>query len=409
MCQQTGTATGCSRLNPGYTTSTSMADEMELYFDCNATTPVLPEVVEAMSACWRDNFGNPSSSHRVGRKAGSAIEQARRQVADLVAADSRGVIFTGGGTEANHLAILGLAAEYRQPGTIAVGITEHDSLHGAVKILMEQGWKVLELAVDGAGKLVAETEKQLAQAQPQLISVMVANNETGVIQDLEPLQRYVENHSATLHLDATQAAGKIALDFAQLRADAITLSAHKIYGPKGVGALVLGPNQALKPLLLGGGQERGLRSGTENVPAIVGFGKAAELAALGLQERADYLCRCRNHLEQGLQQVPGIEVVAQKAERLPNTVMCLSAAMEGETLLMQLDQHGVALSSGSACKAGKTEPNRVLLAMGVSAERARNSIRISLCQHTTVAHIDRFLQILTQVLTPPATAWSAVG
>lgn len=382
---------------------------MELYLDCNATTPLAPQVVDAMAPFWSQSYGNPSSSHRAGRIAKDAIERARQQVAALVKGTAKQVIFTGSGTEANHLALLGMAATMDRPGTVAVGATEHDSLFGAVDALVQQGWRRLELSVDHDGVLTEQAISLLQRERPQLISVMIANNETGVIQDISRLQPYIVQSGARLHVDATQAAGKIPLDLPQLNADCITLSAHKIHGPKGIGALITKPTLQLKPQLLGGGQERGLRSGTENVPAIVGFGKAAEMALPGLEERAEYLLRCRNHLEQGLQQINGVEIVAQQAQRLPNTVMCLISIMEGETLLMYLDQQGIALSSGSACKVGKNTPNKVLTAMGVHAEQARNTIRISLCRESTTTQIDHFLQVLREVLEPNRALWGAVG
>ena len=382
---------------------------MELYLDCNATTPVSAEVVEAMSPFWSSHYGNPSSSHRAGRLVKDAVERSRQQVASLVRANTKQVTFTGSGTEANHLALLGMAAQFKHPATIAIGATEHDSLSAAAQILVEQGWQLLELSVDHNGQLTEAAIEQLEQEQPVLVSVMIANNETGVIQDLARLHPYLQRSGAKFHVDATQAGGKIPLDFTALHADCLTLSAHKMYGPKGVGALVTRPGLRITPQLRGGGQERGVRSGTENVPAIVGFGRAAELSAVGLKERAEYLLRCRNHLEQGLTQIEGIEIVAQQVDRLPNTVMCLTSIMEGETLLMYLDQQGIALSSGSACKAGKTAPNKVLTAMGVPPEQARNSIRISLCREVTTAQIDQFLQTLREILAPNKALWGAVG
>ncbi len=382
---------------------------MELYLDCNATTPVAPEVVAAMEPFWSGRMGNPSSSHRAGRSARSALEQARQQVATLLNATPKQVIFTGSGTEANHLAILGIAATFEQPGTIAVGATEHASLHAAVDMLEQQGWSVLELPVDRQGLLGSEALKQLKAERPALVSMMVANNETGVIQELSTIRDWAQQNGARFHIDATQAAGKIALDFKALGADAVTISAHKLYGPKGVGALLVSPSLSLQPQLSGGGQERGLRSGTENVPAIVGFGKAAELARHELAARSEHLLQCRNYLELGLKQIGGVEIVAEAAPRLPNTVMCLISIIEGETLLMQLDQQGIMLSSGSACQVGKTAPNRALTAMGIAPEAARNAIRISLCRDITMEQVDHFLQILKNVLMPSTVMWRAAG
>ncbi len=375
---------------------------MDLYLDCNATTPLAPQVVEAMQPFWMERMGNPSSSHRQGRMARDAVERARGEVASLLNVVPRQVIFTGSGTEANHLAIQGIAAtlstDSDSPSVVAVGATEHPSLLSAVERIAAQGWRMVQLPVDGDGLLAGGALQWIEQHRPGLISVMVANNETGVIQDLEPVIELAHQVGARVHLDGSQAAGKIPLDFAQLGADAMTLSAHKIYGPKGVGALVLSPSLEPAPLLGGGGQERGLRSGTENVPAIVGFGAAAAVARSGLEERAAQMLRCRSHLEVGLERIEGVEIIARSADRLPNTVMFLVSGIAGETLLLQLDQKGVALSSGSACRAGKTGASHVLTAMGIPSDLAKNALRVSLCRDITVEKIDIFLEILRETL-----------
>lgn len=383
---------------------------MALYLDCNATTPVDPAVVAAMEPYWSQQFGNPSSSHRVGRSAKNGLDRARQQVAELAGASShRQVIFTGSGTEANHLALLGMAASFEQPGTVAIGATEHASLFGAAAMLQAQGWQLMELPVDALGQLQLHAMDVDQLQAIDLLSVMVANNETGVLQDLEKLAWLRRESGAKLHIDATQAGGKIPLNFSALEVDCMTLSAHKLYGPKGVGALIVDSALKLYPQLQGGGQERGIRSGTENIPAIVGFGAAAELAQQTLEARAAQQLKCRQLLEQGLMQMSGVEIVAQQARRLPNTVMCLVDGIEGETLLMQLDQQGIALSSGSACQVGKTAPNKVLTAMGITPEAAKGAIRISLCRNVTETEIEHFLQVLRGILMPSEALWGAVG
>lgn len=375
---------------------------MELYLDCNATTPLDPQVVKAMQPYWMERMGNPSSAHRQGRMARDAVDRARGEVAALLNVAPRQVIFTGSGTEANHLAIRGIAAtipvDTHSPPLVAVGATEHPSLLSAVERIEEEGWEVVQLPVSEDGLLAPEAFQLIEQRRPGLVSVMAANNETGVIQDLKPLITLAHQVGARVHVDGSQAVGKIPLDYTQLAADAMTISAHKIYGPKGVGALIVSPSLQPAPLLGGGGQERGLRSGTENVPAIVGFGVAAELARAGVEEYAEQMLQCRSRLEAGLEKIEGVEVVARGADRLPNTVMFLASAFAGETLLLQLDREGVAVSSGSACRSGKTGASHVLTAMGIPPDLAKNGVRVSLCRDITIEKIDIFLEILTATL-----------
>ncbi|MBT6877959.1 MAG: cysteine desulfurase [Gammaproteobacteria bacterium] len=384
---------------------------MELYLDCNATTAVDPGVVEVMQPFWNGRMGNPSSAHRQGRIARQAVEQAREQVAGLLEVSASQVIFTESGTEANHLAVLGLAANYSQSGVIAIGATEHPSLRAAATQLERNGWQLIELPVDENGLLTVSAISQIEQQKPDIVSVMVANNETGVIQDLSAVVHAAQQVGAQVHADASQAAGKIALDFCSMGADCMTLSAHKLYGPKGVGALVIKENLSLQSQLGGGGQESGIRAGTENVPAIIGFGAASVIAAEQLLHDTGSVLQCRQALEHGLEQLIGVEVVAQRVERLPNTVMCLVEGIEGSTLLMQLDRHGIAVSSGSACQAGKTAPSPVLTAMGISEERARRALRISFCRDVTQQQVTHFLEVLRAVLEriglSGATAWKA--
>jgi len=356
-------------------------------------------------------MGNPSSRHRAGRIAKEAIDRARQKLGRLLQLQQQEqIVFTGSGTEANHLAIQGIAATCSAPGTIAVGATEHASLRAAVEPLEQLGWRCLLLPVDQNGLLTSTAVEQVQRERPALVSVMVANNETGVVQQLEPLIKAATNVGAKIHLDGSQAAGKIALDFAQMGGDCMTLSAHKLYGPKGVGALVMRSNLRLRPLLSGGGQESGLRSGTENVPAIVGFGEAARVALEEMESSRSTLQQCREQLEQGLKRLPGVEIVAQAVQRLPNTVMFLVPAIEGETLLMQLDQQGAECSSGSACQAGKTAPNPVLTAMGFSPEEASRAIRVSLCRDIQSEGIVQFLALLERIVSPlverQRAAWS---
>jgi len=367
-----------------------------IYLDHNASSPLEPSVLEAMLPYLGKLYGNPSSLHRLGRIGRSAIDKARSQVAALAGADPSAVIFTSGGTEANNLGIKGLAAKL-PTGSLAVGATEHPSVSAPAARLALKGWDLFNLAVDSDGLLRDESVANLSARQPRFASVMLANNETGVIQDVSALACGLRERGGYLHCDAVQAAGKIPVDFAGLGVHLLTLSSHKIYGPKGAGALVIDKSLELEPLLEGGGQERNVRSGTENVAAIVGFGKAAELALAGLEARASHLLALRQQLEAGLARIPGIRVFAQNAPRLPNTVQFGLSGMDGEALLMALDRKGFAVSSGSACASGAGEPSPVLLAMGVDAESAKGAIRVSLGKDNTAAEVDAFLAALNTI------------
>jgi cysteine desulfurase len=335
-------------------------------------------------------YGNPSSLYRLGRISRSAVDAARERVAALAGAQPSEIIFTSGGTEANNLALKGLAAKL-PPGPIAVGATEHPSVAAPARSLKGRPLQILAVGADGL------LQSAWPQTPPRLISAMLANNETGVIQDLAPLARYASENQAILHCDAVQAAGKISINFKSLGAQALSLSAHKIYGPKGAGALVLDSALELEPLLQGGGQERDLRSGTENIAAIVGFGKAAELALAELDTRSQSLLGLRLRLEAGLERLPGATLFARRAERLPNTLQFALAGIDGEMLVMALDRKGFAVSSGSACASGAGEPSPVLLAMGVEAQAAKGAIRVSLGKDNNEAEIDALLAALQDI------------
>jgi cysteine desulfurase len=276
-------------------------------------------------------------------------------------------------------------------GNVAVGATEHPSVSAPMERLRLRGFEVLSLAVDAAGRLSEAGLSKLNAAQPRFVSVMLANNETGVIQDVSELARIAQATGAILHCDAVQAAGKIPLDFKTCGAHLLTLSSHKIYGPKGSGALIVDKSVELQALLEGGGQERNQRSGTENVAAIVGFGKAAELALAEMETRRVHCLALRQQLESGLAELPGLTIFAQHAPRLPNTVQFGLSHMDGEALLMALDRKGFAVSSGSACASGAGEPSPVLLAMGVDADTAKSAIRVSLGKDNRAADIDALL------------------
>lgn len=354
----------------------------------------------------KGRFANPSSAHRLGRVARAGLDRAREQVAALVQVHPTEVIFTSGGTEANNLALAGVLAAEPRPGRLLVSAIEHPSVLEPARRWTRQGWQLDYLPVDGQGRAKLDT----LPADVRLISLMLANNETGVIQPVAELAEAARAQGCILHTDAVQAAGKIPVSFAATGARLMSLSAHKLYGPKGVGALIVDKALDLLPAQLGGGQERGRRSGTENLPGIVGFGMAAELALAGMEQQARTQLELRRRLEQGLQALPAVTVFGQQAERLPNTVQLSVPGIDGEALLLQLDKAGFAVSSGSACASGKQEPSHVLQAMGVDETTARGAIRISLGKATTATEIDRLLTTLGQlsawvVKTSGAVAW----
>jgi cysteine desulfurase len=370
-----------------------------VYFDHNATTPLDPRVLDAMLPYLREQFGNASSRHEYGRAARRAIDEARQRVAYAVGAHPTEVVFTSGGSEANNLFLKGAAA-CLAPGTVAISAIEHPCVREPAKQLQRTGWRLREIAVDencrvaGADFLAACAEK------PALVSVMLANNETGVVQDVAVLAAQAGSVRTWFHTDAVQAFGKRRIDFRALNAagvHALTLSAHKLGGPKGAGALVVDKRVELQPLIAGGGHERGLRSGTENVAAIVGFGLAAELATAQLDTRSRQLEALRTELEEGLV-AQGATVFACAAERLPNTSYFAFAGIDGETLVGKLDRAGFAVAAGAACSSANPEPSRVLLAMGVPSSLARGAVRVSLGVDNGAAQVGDFLAALNTTI-----------
>jgi cysteine desulfurase len=365
-----------------------------IYLDHNATTPLDARVLEAMLPYLSGPYGNASSVHRYGRAARDAIEAARAKVAALVGVEAKQLIWTSGATESNNLAVKGVT-ETLAPTRVLYGATEHPAVMEAAESLRAHEWGVEPIAMtrDGLVDWLA-FEEQLTRGPLRLAALMAANNETGVIQDTARAAALVHARGGLLHVDAVQAAGKIPLDFWASGADLMSLSAHKLYGPKGVGALIVGSGVEVRTQLHGGGQEGGFRGGTENLPAIVGFGVAAELAAAELDARAVHTRALRDRLEAGLHALGGVTIFAAAAPRLPNTVQFALAGWEGEALLMALDRKGIAVSSGSACAAGTGEPSHVLLAMGWPREIAFGAIRVSTGVANTEAEIDRLLPAL---------------
>jgi cysteine desulfurase len=366
-----------------------------VYLDHNATTPLAPAVLAAMLPWLESRFGNASSRHEYGRAARQAIDEARQRVAAAVNAHPTEVVFTSGGSEANNLFLKGAAACLK-PGVLAVSAVEHPCILKPAAQLAKAGWQVETLAVDAAGRVDFADFSRVLALRPGLLSIMTANNETGVIQDVERLAAAAKPGGGWFHSDAVQALGKLPLDFRVLNAagvHAMTLSAHKAGGPKGAAALVLDKRVELQPLIAGGGHERGLRSGTENVPAIIGFGVAAELAAQSVAEVPRRLRALRERLEGGLVAM-GARVFGTDAGRLPNTTYFALPDIDGETLVGKLDREGYAVASGAACSSANPEPSHVLRAMGVAPEVARGAVRVSLGVVNSAAEIDEFINAL---------------
>ena len=363
-----------------------------VYLDHNATTPLAPAVRAAMLPWLGERFGNASSRHEYGRAARKAIDEARAQVAAAVGAHPTEVIFTSGGSEANNLFIKGAAA-LMKPGLVAVSAIEHPCVREPARQLTKSGWRCEEIAVDAAGRIDEQSFETLLADKPRLVSAMLANNETGVIQNVAALAAAVKAKGGWMHCDAVQALGKIPLDFRALGVHGLTVSAHKIQGPLGAGALVLDKRVELAPLVAGGGQERTLRSGTENVMAIVGFGVACELAAAEIDTRAARLAKLQQRLEAGLTQM-GARIFSAAAPRLSNTSFFAIAGVDGETLVGKLDRAGFAVASGSACSSANPEPSHTLLAMGVEAGVARAAVRVSLGAGNSEQDVDGFLKAL---------------
>ena len=371
-----------------------------VYCGWNATTPLEPLVRDAMlpwlGASETVRFGNASSRHDYGRQARAAIDEARARVATAVGAHPTEVIFTSGGSEANNLFVKGAAACLK-PGMLAFSAIEHPCVREPAYQLRRTGWTLKEIAVDAQGVIDGEDWQQTLLARPTLVLVMLANNETGVVQDIARLAAEARASGAWFHTDAVQALGKLELDFRALGVSAMTLSAHKIGGPLGAGALVLDKRVELAPLIAGGGQERGLRSGTENVAAIVGFGVACERAVARRESESQRLAQLRAELEDQLL-AQGAVVFARAAERLPNTVFFAFDNIDGETLVAKLDRAGFACASGSACSSAQPEPSHTLLAMGVDPLVARGAVRVSLGRDTTAQEVGRFGGVLARVV-----------
>lgn len=377
------------------------APTRRVYLDHNATTPVDPEVRDAMQPFLEDEYGNPSSIHGRGREARDAVESARRKVAQALGCTARRVIFTGGGSEADNLAIQGVAFAPRDRGNHLITTTiEHPAVLRTCEALEGFGFEVSYLEVDEEGRLDPDALAEAIRPETVLVSIMMANNEVGTLQPIAELASIAHEHDALFHTDAVQVLGKLPIDVDELGVDLLSVSSHKIHGPKGVGALYVRKGVELSPVIHGGGQERELRSGTENVPGIVGFGKACELAVRRLNHgEMDRVRELRDRLEAGVREiVPEARLNGHPNERLPNTLNLTLPGMRGESLVLFMDRHGVYFSSGSACKAGNPDPSHVLRAIGLSDEDAHCAIRLSLGVGNDEEEIDYALESLAEII-----------
>jgi cysteine desulfurase len=370
------------------------------YFDHNATTRIDDAVLDAMLPYFQQEFGNASSRHAYGIVARRAIDKARKQVADAVGVQPVQVIFTSGGSEANNLFIRG-AADSLKPGDLFISAIEHPCVLKPAQVLARRNcdpWVVHQLAVNPSGQVDLDAAgAAMNEHKLGLVSVMLANNETGVIQDVASIAEMARSHDAIIHTDAIQGLGKIPVDFAALKVHAMTLSAHKIYGPKGAAALIVDKRLLLKPLIYGGGHENGLRSGTENVPAIVGFGVACELAQARMAETARHASQLRDHLERSLIDM-GAVIFGAATARIPNTCYFALPDIEGDTLVVKLDKAGFAVAAGAACSSVNPGQSHVLAAMQVDPMLARCAVRVSLGGGNTLEQVDDFLRATQRIV-----------
>jgi cysteine desulfurase len=370
-----------------------------IYFDNNATTKVADEVFEEMKPFFCELYGNPSSMHTFGGQIGRKIRKARQQVAGLLGCDPGEIIFTSCGTESDNAAIRGVLAAMPQKHKVITTRVEHPAVLSVCRDLKNHGYTVVELEVDKQGRLdLAELEEKLDD-DTALVTIMSANNETGVIFPIEKIAKLVTDKDVVFHTDAVQAVGKIPLNLVKSNIDLLSLSGHKLHGPKGVGVLYVRKGTRLSPFMLGGHQEAGRRAGTENVPGIIGLGKACELATENVEEKNSRVKSLRDKLENAiLKSCPDSQVNGDRKNRLPNTTNISFEFIEGEAILLMLDKFGICASSGSACTSGSLEPSHVLRAMGVPFTAAHGSIRFSLSRYNTEEDVDYTIEIMPQIV-----------
>jgi len=371
-----------------------------IYLDHAATTPTHPEVVKAMLPYFTDAFGNPSSIYSYGQEAKGAIEEARVKVADLIGARDKEIVFTSGGTEADNFALKGVAFANESKGNhIITSSIEHHAVIATCKFLERRGFNVTYLPVDEYGLVDPDEIRRAITSKTILISIMHANNEMGTIEPIAEIGKTAKEAGIYFHTDAVQTVGHIPVDVNELGIDLLSMSAHKLYGPKGVGALYIRKGTRLIPFIHGGEQERRRRASTENTPGIVGFGKAVELAQQGMSEEAERLRHLRDKLIKGLpERIDHTRLNGHPIMRLPNNVNVSVDYVEGESMVLNLDLEGICVSTGSACSSSSLEPSHVLLALGLSHERAHGSLRFSLGKWTTGEEIDRVLEVLPRIV-----------
>ncbi|MDD5398839.1 MAG: cysteine desulfurase NifS [Dehalococcoidia bacterium] len=371
-----------------------------IYMDYAATTPMLPEVAETMQPYFSRRFGNPSSIHSMGQEARDAVDQARMKVAALIACRPEEVVFTGGGTEADNHAIKGVCLANRERGNhIITTSIEHHAVLNTCDYMKNLGFDVTVVPVDKYGMVEPENIKKSITQKTLLVSVMHANNEVGAIQPIEEIGRITRQAGVYFHVDAVQTAGHLPIDVDRLGIDLLSASAHKLYGPKGVGMLYVREGTRIAPLLHGGEQENERRAGTENVPGIAGFGKAAEIAIAGMREETGRLVKCRDRLiDSVMGRVADVYLNGHRTSRLPNNTNFSFDFIEGESILMYLDAEGICASTGSACSSSSSEPSHVLMALGIPVERARGSVRFTLGKWTSEEDIDKVVEALPRIV-----------
>lgn len=372
----------------------------KVYMDHSATTPVDPDIAHLMVKYMTEDFGNPSSVHSFGREVKKALEEAREQVATAIGAQPQEIIFTSGGTEADNGAIIGVAtANCKKGNHIITSAIEHHAVMDTCHHLEKNGFTVTYLPVDEYGLVRVEDVQKAITPETVLITLMHANNEVGTIQPIAEIGALAKEHGVLMHVDAVQSFGKIPVDVNELNVDLLSLSSHKIYGPKGVGCLYIRKGIRWTPVTFGGAQERKRRAGTENIPGIIGFGQAAQRAVAELEEQAQYLQKLRDRLIQGIEeQIDHIKLNGHPEQRLPNNVNFSFQFIEGESLLLSLDMRGIAGSSGSACTSGSLDPSHVLLAMGLSHEIAHGSLRLTLGKGNTMEDVEYVLNALPEIV-----------
>ena len=370
-----------------------------IYFDNNATTKVAEEVFEAMKPFFCRSYGNPSSMHTFGGRIGRKIRTARQQTALLLGCEPEEIIFTGCGTESDNAAIRGMLAAYPDRRKIITTRVEHPAVLATCREQENHGYTVVELPVDAKGQLNLQQLKSQLDDDTAIVSIMYANNETGVVFPIDKIAELVSSRGITFHTDAVQAAGKIPLNLSESNIDLLSISGHKLHAPKGIGVLYVKKGTRLSPFILGGHQEAGRRAGTENVPCIIGLGKACELAAQNIEKENNRVKRLRDKLENGiLSNCPDCCVNGDKTNRLPNTTNISFEYIEGESILLMLDKFGICASSGSACTSGSLEPSHVLRAMGVPFTAAGGSIRFSLSRYNTEKEVDYTIDKLPEII-----------